>query len=264
MSYSTIQFAVTRGVATLRLNRPERMNAIDAVMYDELSDAIGRAENDPAVRVVRLAAVGDRAFCAGADLAARGSERAQDPTRVLRNHVHPERALTPVLLELSKPVVAAVNGVAAGGGLALALSADILVASTGARFGTAHVRLAMPLLDMLGYLLPRRVGPGAAAQLAYTGRIIEADEALAMHLADRVVEPEQLEQVTTELAEEIARQAPLALRFTKQALRRFGGESVRDYLPFERYVFATCLQTEDAKEAVRAMRDKRGPEFKGA
>lgn len=263
MDYRTIDYGVANGVATIRLNRPDRMNTINVTMYDELIAALRAAEADGEVRCVRLAAAGDRAFSAGADLAAGKDERPADPARVAERDIHPEWTLNGVFLAREKPMVSAVNGVAAGGGLALAIMADICMASEAARFGTAHLRLAMPLLDMLGFLLPRRIGPARTADLAFTGRIVGAAEAYTIGLIDRVVPAEQLEAESVALAEQVAKQPPLGVKLTRQAIRRALGEDADDYFPFERYAFQICLRSEDAKEAMRARRDQREPRFVG-
>ena len=129
--------------------------------------------------------------------------------------------------------------------------------------GTAHAKLGMPLSDMLGYLLPQRVSRGNAAELGFTGRLVDADEALRMGLVDRVVPAAELAGVVDKLAAEIAQGAPLALHFTKQAIRRTSSEAYQEYMRFERYFFNLCLSSEDAKEAMRARREKRPPVYKG-
>ena len=121
----------------------------------------------------------------------------------------------------------------------------------------------MPVLDILGYLLPRRIGPGRAAELAFTARVIDAQEALRIGIADRVVPAAELTGAAQALAAEIAQVAPLSLHFSKQAIRRYSPESYRDYVLYERYIFNTCRQSEDMKEAARARRDGRPPVFKG-
>ncbi len=263
MAFSTIQYGVSRGVAKVVLNRPEQMNAIDATLYDELKAALIEAREDDEVRVVLLTGAGDRAFCAGADLKASGKDRPTDADHMRLRNVYPEKTLNAILVGFAKPVIAAVNGVAAGGGLALALAADIVIASEAARFGTAHAKLGMPVLDMLGYLLPRRIGPGKAAELIFTARIIDAGEALGIGLVDRVVPAVDLLSAAGALAEEIAGMAPLALYFSKQALRRSHSEGHEEYARYERHILNVCMHSEDAKEALRARREKRPPKFTG-
>jgi enoyl-CoA hydratase/carnithine racemase len=263
MPYKNIEHRLANGVATVRLNRPERMNAIDGALYDELREALEQAATDPEVRVLVLTGAGDRAFCVGADLQARGADRPTSPERVRERNLHPERTLNGKLLAFEKPLIAAVNGAATGGGLAFALAADIIYAADTARFGTAHVKLGVPLLDMLGHTLPKRLGPGRAAELAFTGRIIDAAEALAIGLVDHVVPFAQLADSANALAEEIAQQAPLSLYFSKQALRRSSVERADEYARYERYIYNISMNSEDAKEAMLARREKRKPVFKG-
>jgi len=262
-AYTTILYRVARGVARITLNRPERLNAINAVLYDEFCAAMAAAAADDAVRVLVLTGAGERAFCVGADLQAKGDDRPVSPERVRQRNIHPEQSLNGSLFGFEKPLIAAVNGVAVGGGLTMALASDIVIAADGARLGAGHAKLGLPLSDMLGYLLPRRVGPGAAADLGFTGRLVEAKEALAMRMVDRVVPAAELQSAALALAEEIAANPPLALYFSKQAIRRADSETYQQYVQYERYIFNVCINSEDAKEAMRARRDKRPPEFKG-
>jgi enoyl-CoA hydratase/carnithine racemase len=182
---------------------------------------------------------------------------------VRERNIHPERSLNGMMLGFEKPLIAAVNGVAAGGGLAMALASDIIIAVDGARFGTAHAKLGVPLLDGLGFLLPRRIGPGRASELAFTARLVDAEEALRIGLVDRVVPVAELAASATALARAIAANAPLSLHFSKQAIRRSDSESYQEYLRYERYVFNLCMGSEDAKEAMRARREKRPPVYTG-
>jgi enoyl-CoA hydratase/carnithine racemase len=152
MNFTVIGYEVADGVARLTMNRPDKMNAINSAMHDELMVAVGLASGDEAVRVLLVTGAGERAFCAGLDLQARGDERPMDRARVNERNLHPDRALTSLFIGFEKPMIAAVNGVAAGGGLAIALAADIILAAETARCGAAHVKLGLPVLDMLGYL----------------------------------------------------------------------------------------------------------------
>lgn len=263
MTFTTIGYEIRDGVAQLTLNRPDKMNAINATLHDELQTALAQASGDSTVRVLLVTGAGDRAFCAGLDLHARGEDSAMDPGRLQERSIHPERTLVARFVGFEKPLVAAVNGAATGAGLAFALSADIVLAADTARFGTAHVHLGLPVLDMLGYLLPRRVSAGAAAEMAFTGRLVGADEALRIGLADRVLPLDRLKMEASALCAAIAAQAPLSLRFSKLALRRAGRDSYEDYARFERYIFGVAYGSEDAKEAIRARREKRAPQFKG-
>jgi enoyl-CoA hydratase/carnithine racemase len=263
MEWKAVDYRVESGVARVTLNRPGQMNAIDAVMYDELCVALDQAAGDEAVNVLLVTGAGDRAFCAGLDLNARSEQGPMTVDKIFQRTIHPERSLNFALVAFKKPFIAAVNGVAAGGGLAVALSADIVIAADTARFGTGHVKLGLPLLDMLGYLIPRRVGPGRASDVAFTGRVIDAEEALRIGFADRLVPAAGLGAAAIALAEEIAANAPLALYFSKQAIRRASADSAMEYARYERYIFNSCFYSEDAKEAMRARRDKRPPVYKG-
>lgn len=206
------------GVLRLVLDRPARLNAIDPRMFEELHAAATEIAADDAVRVVILTGAG-RGFCAGLDLDAAATITDMDVVEFMHRQAAAAAAITAVK-ELPRPLIAAINGPAAGGGLALALAADVRVASVDATFGVAVVRLGLSGCDVgISWLLPRIVGMGHAAELMFTGRVIDAERAAAIGLVGEVVEPDALAGRALDVAAEIARNAAFGLQLTKEALQ---------------------------------------------
>jgi 2-(1,2-epoxy-1,2-dihydrophenyl)acetyl-CoA isomerase len=247
-------------VRWLTINRPDRRNAIPGNGWTELRDAFvdfGASEE----RVLVVTGVGG-AFCSGADLDPADAEEMADVSgRHRRMKVVGAAALA--LHRLHKPTIAAVDGVAAGAGMNLALGCDLVIASQRARFSEIFVRRGLTV-DFGGtWLLPRIVGPQRAKELSLTGRIVEADEALAIGLVVEVVDTESLEARVTEIAAALAAGAPMAQRFAKQGLDRSGEVSFEEALAAEGQSQAICFGTEDVSEGIAAFLEKRPPEFTG-
>lgn len=257
-----MSFLVTedRGaVRWLTLNAPGRKNAVPRQGWAELVEAF-ESFGDSERRVLVIRGAGED-FCAGADVGAGFATDAGTTANVERMRITGRAAMT--LHGLSKPVVAAVDGVAVGAGLNLALGCDLIVATDRARFSEIFVRRGLTL-DFGGtWLLPRLVGLARARDLALTGRIVAADEALEMGLIARVVPAEHLESTVTETAEELAAGAPLAQRFIKVALDRSSAMTFEQALAFEELAQATLLGSEDLAEGANAFLERRPPEFKG-
>lgn len=247
------------GIATITLARPEQLNALGFEMLDALIEALDevRAGDD---RVLILAAEGP-AFCAGADRA----EMIERPPREWEPIV--DRYLDPVrrIADLDIPVIARLQGDTVGGGFGLAIACDFRIAQEGIRLGAPFVRIGLAGCDMAaGYYLPRLIPLGAATELMMTGRLVRADEALALGLVHRVVPAEGLDDEVRSFAERLRSGPPIALAFTKRAIRR-SLDLTRD-AEFDYEVFAqtNCIQTEDHREGVRAFFDeKRAPVFRG-
>jgi len=245
-------------VRWLILNRPERKNAIPAAGWDELRTAfVDFDESDQRVLVVSGTG-GD--FCAGAEL---------DPAVVGLSAVDRHERLKTVgecLLALhrcSKPTVAAVDGVAVGAGMNLALACDLVIASDRVRFSELFVRRGLTV-DFGGtWLLPRVVGLQRARELALTGRIVEADEARRLGLALEIVRPDRLEARVNEVVEELLAAAPMAQMFAKQTINRSFELTIEQALAWEGQSQAICLASEDVAEGVGAFLEKRKPQFKG-
>jgi 2-(1,2-epoxy-1,2-dihydrophenyl)acetyl-CoA isomerase len=251
------------GIATLTLNRPERLNALGDTLRDDLHHAIVRASDDPAVRVMILTGAG-RGFCSGGDVKAMHDAKEREQGRPLFEKVAPGRDKTILAMrDAPKPIIAAVNGPAAGAGMNLALACDMRIAATTARFGETFVKRGLHV-DWGGtYFLPRLVGMAKACELIFTGDLIDAEEALALGLVSKVVSPEELMPTVRQLARKIAFGPPIAIRLAKRALYRSQDSDLRSALEFETYAQNICSETEDAREGIRAFVEKRSPRFTG-
>jgi enoyl-CoA hydratase len=259
---ATVLYSVDDGVAIVRLNRPDRMNTLGGSMKEDLEIAFfDYARNDPDVRCVVVTGVGDRAFCAGADIKERAANRphpAEYFVRQKRTHDLFRRIET-----FERPVIAAINGVALGGGLEIALSCDIRIAADHARLGLPEVRLGVIPAAGGTQRLPRAIGESAAKELIFTGRMLNAGEAQSLGLVSRVVPQDKLMDETMALAREIAAQPPLAVAFAKQAINAGLQVGIDEGLDYERYAAAMLMDTEDRKEGMTAFVEKRKPVFKG-
>jgi enoyl-CoA hydratase/carnithine racemase len=249
------------GVVVLTLDRPDRLNAMTATMFDELEATALALDREEGLRVLVLTGAGT-AFCAGYDLA--DAEKLPDlgALGMLDLQERAARALAAVR-GIRVPVIAAVNGAAAGGGLALALAADIRVASPRARFNAAFVRIGLSAGDLgTSWLLPRLIGPSAAAEFAYTGATMEADEAERTGLVNRVVDDALASALET--AELICANSPGGVRLSKRALHaNMEASSFAAALELENRGQALLTRTADMAEALDAFRAGRAPRFEG-
>lgn len=248
------------GIRWLTIDRPRRKNAIPPEGWQVLADAFGDFEiSDDRVLVITGA---DGDFCAGADL---GADRTEAPLAVTDAHrrmKQVERAAT-TLHRLTKPTIAAVDGVAVGAGMNLALGCDVVIATTRARFAEIFVRRGLTV-DFGGtWLLPRIVGLQRAKELALSGRIVEADEAVRLGLAMEAVEVEELTERVTDIARSFLAGAPIGQMFAKQGLNASFESSFAESISWEGQSQAIALGTEDAIEGVAAFLGKRDPEWRG-
>jgi len=251
------------GIATVTLSRPDRLNALSWEMVDELGAALAEIGRDREVRVVIITGEG-RGFCAGIDIKQPDAVGSGDGDPIAVYHRQEAVAgLAIALRSLPQPVVAAVNGAAAGGGLALALAADVRVVSTAARFNVAFVKIGLSGCDIgVSYLLPRIVGMGIASELMLTGRMVEAEEAARIGLANRVVEPKQLLDSADELADQIAANSPFGVWMTKQVLgRNVDAGSLGAAIELENRTQVIATRTDEMKEALAAFVEKRPAAF---
>lgn len=250
------------GILLLRLNRPERLNALSWTMVDELHAVTAAIGKDLGVRVVVLTGAG-RGFCAGLDIKEEDSLGADDDPVTVFGRQEAIAGISLAVRNLPQPVVAAVNGPAAGGGLALALAADVRVAAPAARFNVAFVRIGISGCDIgVSHMLPRIVGEGIAAEMMLTGRLVEPEEALRIGLVNRVVGAEELLDEARSVAAEIARNSPFGVRMTKQVLHRnVDAPSIEAAIELENRTQVLSIQTEDVREALAAFQEKREPRF---
>ncbi|MFZ2526830.1 MAG: enoyl-CoA hydratase-related protein [Rhodococcus sp. (in: high G+C Gram-positive bacteria)] len=254
------EFTVKDGIGTIRLNRPHRKNAFTLDMLDQWAEALRSARTNPDVRVVLVTGTGD-SFCAGVDL----DDFAEITTtlarqEVLQNRVH---RIASAALDLDKPLIAAVDGVAVGAGMDMALACDIRLISTRARFSEGYVRVGLIPGDGGAHLLPRIVGQARALELLWTGRFVEADEALSLGLALSVHEPEDLAAAAGELCRRLAEGPPVAIRAIKRLVRNGERVDFATSLSMVAAEQAVVQSTRDSAEAITAFREKRLPQFVG-
>jgi enoyl-CoA hydratase/carnithine racemase len=252
---------VADGVAMLTLNRPERGNGVVPEMARDILAALTTLEQDRSVRVLVLTGAGAQ-FCAGADLVE--FQRYIAEQLPLDHEPYNARVLWPVtqrLVGCRLPIIAAINGGATAGGLDLALACDMRIASTRAKMGETYIKLGLNPGNGGTYFLPRLVGSGLAAELAFTGDVLDAQRALEIGLVNRVVEPDQLLIEAAALAARIAAYPRLALEATKQQLRQSWHLDLISSMNLSFWGVATMSHTEDLKEGIAAAREKRPPRF---
>jgi 2-(1,2-epoxy-1,2-dihydrophenyl)acetyl-CoA isomerase len=263
MTYECLLYEVKDGIATLTLNRPDRLNALGGSLREDLHDAVTRSAADPEVRVMVITGAG-KGFCSGGDVKAMGEAKAGQRERPLIEKIAPGRDRTLLAMrEAPQPIIAAVNGAAAGAGMNLALGCDIRIASTAARFTQAFVKRGLHP-DWGGtYFLPRVVGTAKACEMIFTGDVIDAAEAERFGIVSRVVAPEELMPAAYELARRIAAGPPVAIRLAKRSIYANSELDLRAALQVETMAQNICFETEDATEGIRAFGEKRAPTFKG-
>jgi 2-(1,2-epoxy-1,2-dihydrophenyl)acetyl-CoA isomerase len=250
---------IDAGVATVTLNRPDRLNAIDLPTLEALCAALDHVAADAGVRCVVLAGAG-RAFCAGADQAEMVPRSAAEWERIVERYLDPIRRIS----NMDRPVVARLHGDAVGGGLGLALACDYRIAARGVRLCAPFVKIGLAGCDMsAGYFLPRLVGLGRATDLMMSGRFVDAEEAERIGLVTRVVQPDALDGAVADLAGALAASPPRALAFTKRAIRRSLDRGVVAEFDYEVFAQVQCLRSEDHREALAAFREKRSGRFEG-
>lgn len=241
-------------LAYVTINRPERLNACDGETYRMLTEVWHEFHDDPALRVGILTGAGERAFCVGTDVKANDFARLSE---------EPHNLPFSLLSDLSKPIIAAINGHANGGGLEQALCCDIRVAAEHAQFGLGDARLGWLPAGGGTQRLPRLIPLGRALELLYTGNRISAHEALRLGLVDHVVPMSHLMRKCEEIAHAICKSAPLAVQKIKQATLRGLAMSLAEGLKLERELYKWLRGTEDAREGARAFAEKRPPQWQG-
>lgn len=253
----------TRDLTTwITLNRPDKLNAFAGTMREELLAALQNADRNENCRAVVLTGAG-RAFSAGGDVEFMAGLQKNSDTDTFRGLLDRGREIVMTIGSIAKPVIASINGVAAGAGCNLALACDYRIASDRARLGETFVRIGLHP-DWGGtWLLPRLVGPSRAMELLMTGRMVEAAEALAIGMVDRVVAHEQLQAETEALVNALAAGPPIAIRGIKRALEASRGNELDEQLELEAQHQLAAFRSEDAREGMMAFFEKRPPRFEG-
>ncbi|HEX6643402.1 MAG TPA: enoyl-CoA hydratase-related protein [Gemmatimonadales bacterium] len=259
MAFSALLFDVTDGIARITVNRPDKLNALNADVIRELGEAAAQLEGDTAIRGAILTGAGPKAFVAGADI----SEIAtQNPVSGRQRALNGQAAFRR-FERCGKPVIAAVNGFALGGGCELAMACHIRIASEGARFGQPEVKLGLGPGYGGTVRLPRLVGRGRALELLLTGAMIDAAEAYRIGLVNRVVPADQLLPAAEEMLRAILANGPLAVRACLESVTAGADMSLDDALAFEANLFGVLSGTEDMREGTKAFLEKRKAEFSG-
>ena len=263
--YTDLLYEVSGGVATITLNRPDRLNAITGPMLDSLGKVLRDADVDREVRVIIITGAG-RGFCAGLDLKdlVAGTGIGANGGGGLATARFDLAGSPPIVLHTTdKPVICALNGPAAGYGLDMALGCDIRIASTEAKLAAVFTKRGILPESGGTWLLPRLIGWAKAAEVAFRGMTLNAAEALEMGLVNHVVEPDQLMPVTREIATEIAANAPLAVQATKRMMRLGLEETFEANVHHVFLQLLPLFQTEDFKEGVQSFLQKRPAQFQG-
>lgn len=259
---SVLLESAENGVALLVMNRPDKLNALNNELATALNEAFERIGEDPSIRAVILTGAG-RAFCAGGDLWAIGKGREANDARQLEPILRAGMGVVLKMRTIPQPVIAAVNGAAAGAGMNVALAADLRIAAEEAVFGQNFARVGL-YPDYGGtYFLPELVGPSKAAEMFYTGEMVDAATALRLGLVNRVVPGNQLEAETRALAAKVAGGPPVAIRAVKRTLFGRQKELLTKALEDEVSQQMNCFASEDCQEGIHAFFAKRAPKFQG-
>jgi len=259
MSFDNLSVEREAGVAVLTVQRPQRLNALDGRTIDELRQAFLDLQQDQSARAIIITGAGDKAFVAGADI----NELARDTPDAARTRALTGQQVFDLIEQLGKPVVAAVNGFALGGGCELAMSCTFRIAAETARFGQPEINLGLIPGFAGTQRLARLVGKAKAMELILTGNPIGAEEALALGLVNRVVPAANLMSEARMFAAELASKPPVALRYAMEAVNHGVEMPFADACQLEATLFGMAVATDDMKEGTRAFLEKRKAEFKG-
>jgi enoyl-CoA hydratase len=245
-------------VAVLTVNRPDKLNALNDQVRNDMLEVLGQIENDPEVGVVVITGAGEKSFIAGADIGEFAGRTPFDQRYAMRSP-----RIFDVMSSFPKPVIAMINGFCLGGGCELALSCDIRVASERARFGQPEINLGLIPGGGGTQRLPRQVGLGHALRLILTGDMINATEAKEIGLVEMVVPHEELRAKTLELANKMASRSPLTLKVAKEAVRASQRLAIEEGILYERDLFCLCFSSADKEEGVKAFLEKRPAQWQG-
>jgi len=263
MAYEYIKYERKKSrIALITLNRPEKRNPLTPKLREELIEALKEAERDEQINVIILTGAG-KAFCAGGDIE-KFAKRIQeeDPSQKRRSSIDRFGAWAVEIAKVDKPIIAAINGVAAGAGISIALLCDLRIASDQAKFILAFIRMGLVPDVGLTYLLPRTIGMGKALELFYTAGKLDAQEAYGIGLVNKIVPHEKLIEEALAMASQIAKGPRIALRLIKRAVYRELVSSLQEQTELEGLMQNICFSTEDHKEGVKAFLEKRAPNFR--
>lgn len=263
MEFQDLLYDVKDQIAVITLNRPERLNALTPAMREGILQAVTAADQDADVRVIVLTGAG-RGFCSGGDVKAMNEARATGVVNPLEDKIAPVRDRAVLAMRnANKPVIAAVNGPAAGAGMNIALACDIRIMSTEAKMGQTFSRRGLHP-DWGGtYFLPRLIGVAKAAEMIWSGRMVSAQECLELGIVSQLSEPDDLMKDVLAMAHTFADGPPVAIRLAKRAMYRNVDSSLEEALEFETFAQNVAAATKDAKEGIAAFVEKREPVFKG-
>jgi len=254
MDYNYLQLGINNHIATITLNRPSILNALSANLTSELHQALDEISFNNNVWVVILTGAG-RGFCSGADVSEWGKPDRPVPTRPLVE-------LGLHIRDIPQPVIAGINGIAAGAGLTIAISTDIRIASSDARFSSIFVKRSIVLDTGASYLLPKLVGPGVASEMSLTGNVYDADWALRVGLVNKVVSPEHLMTEVDSMAQALLSNPPLAVQSIKKIMNSQDPD-LNKIIKMELQATDLLRKTQDSVEAVNAFKEKRLPIYTG-
>jgi enoyl-CoA hydratase/carnithine racemase len=265
MSYQALDVIRDGAITWLTLNRPQSLNALNGIITGELHDFVASLNHDRTTRVVVMRGAG-RAFCAGLDLKEQGGGGVGELGHSITGTFEMQRRLSSLVIAIRRvpqPFIAAVRGAASGGGFALALAADVRIATPSARFNAAFLRIGLSACDMgVSYFLPRAVGLSIASELMLTGRFINAQRALATGLVSELVEETELDAAAGKLAQEMTETSPLGLRLTKECLAMsVDAGSLEQAVFMEDRNQTLCVSAGYIAEGARAFVEKRKPRF---
>jgi 2-(1,2-epoxy-1,2-dihydrophenyl)acetyl-CoA isomerase len=262
MTYEHIVINETNGIVTITLNRPDKLNAFIGHMRRDLAEALEHAGSDRSARVVIITGAG-RAFCAGGDVSFMAELMQRNDSEEFARILGAGRRVILAIRQMTKPVIAAVNGPASGAGANLALACDLRIAATTATFSQSFLKVGLHP-DWGGtFFLPRLVTPNKACELFFLGEAIDADEALRLGMVNQVVAPEELESASMELAERLRAAPPIALAAAKQAVYASDAATLEEMLRYETEAQLRCFESGDGHEGVHAFIEKRDPHFTG-
>lgn len=257
-----IQVAETEGIATITLNRPDKLNAFIGHMRRDLAEALEHAGSDRNVRVVIITGAG-RAFCAGGDVAFMAELMQRRDAEEFSRILGAGRRVILAIRQMTKPVIASINGPASGAGFNLALACDLRIAANTATFSQSFAKVGLHP-DWGGtYFLPRLVTPNKACELFFLGESIDANEAARLGIVNQVVAPEELENSTMQLAQRLRAAPPIALAAAKHAVYLSQASELEEMLRYETEAQLRCFESDDGHEGVHAFLEKREPKFTG-